>query len=128
MKRDGAFLLLALLFVLGAARKKVLSQSELLALARRVGFRDPLLAAAVAMAESGGNALAVGDRDKGGSYGLWQINVRAHPQYAESSLYDPEYNARAALAISKGGDDWHDWSAFNDGSYKRWMTGKGVSQ
>lgn len=35
------------------------------------------------------------------SYGLFQINTRAHPQYSPSLLSDPYYNAKAALEVFK---------------------------
>ena len=114
-------MLLALLFAFGGAKKKVLPFSQVRELARSVGFPDPELAAAVAMAESGGNALATGDLMLGVSVGLWQINLRAHPEYSSSSLLDPTTNARAALAISKGGTDWNPWTTFRTGAYKRFL-------
>jgi hypothetical protein len=96
-----------------------LSLSQLQALARNVGFPDPELAAAVAMAESGGNAGAVGDG--GQSFGLWQVHVPDHPEYNPSLLLDPHYNAQAAFAISRNGTDWTPWSAFKSGAYLRYM-------
>ncbi len=111
--------MLAVVVALGAARKKVLGQAELVALARRIGFRDPDLAAAVALAESGGNALAVGDF--GRSFGLWQVHTPAHPEYTAGGLMDPDYNARAAFAISKQGADWGPWTTFRNGDYKRFL-------
>lgn len=101
--------------------------AQLRELAAAVGFADARVAAAVAWAESGGDACAQGDprgpflcdRPNGtsSSFGLWQVHVPAHPQYDPTSLLDPLYNARAALAISKGGTDWSAWSTFNDGTY-----------
>jgi soluble lytic murein transglycosylase-like protein len=120
VKRGEGFALLALVLLVGAgARKKVFAKADLVALARRVGFRDPELAAAVALAESGGNALAVGDF--GRSFGLWQIHTPAHPEYSGQSLFDPDYNARAALAISKQGADWSPWTTYKNGTYKRYL-------
>lgn len=91
---------------------------ELQQLALKHGFPDPNLAAAVAMAESGGNATAVGDVQYGGSIGLWQINLPAHPEYDSKSLEDPDYNANAAFAISKGGTNWQPWTTYRTGAYK----------
>jgi hypothetical protein len=80
-------------------------------------------AAAVAMAESGGNPNAVGDLQitPGGSIGLWQVNLKAHPSYNRASLFDPAYNALAALAISSGGRNWAPWSTFNSGAYTQYL-------
>ena len=109
------------------------SLKDLQALAAAVGFPDPALAAAVAMAESGGNPCAQGDPNVGKhscdgpngtseSFGLWQINVPNNPQYDPKSLLDPQYNARAALAISRNGATWRPWSTFKNGSYLKWYT------
>lgn len=101
-----------------------LTLAQLRALATAVGFADPVTAAAVAMAESGGNPAAVGDCAGGrGSFGLWQIHQPDHTEYAPASLMDATYNAHAALAISHGGTDWHLWSAFTNGRYRQYMTG-----
>jgi hypothetical protein len=102
---------------------------ELRSLAASVGFPDPETAAAVAMAESRGNPSAqniVTNPAPGNgperSFGLWQINTLAHPQYPEHLLLDPTYNAQAALAISQGGTNWTPWSTYNHGDYRQYMT------
>jgi hypothetical protein len=92
---------------------------ELRVFAQQIGFPDPALAAAVAMAESGGFAAAVGDNGK--SLGLWQINTPSHPTYNAQSLLEPTYNGNAALAISKNGADWSPWTTFRSGAYQRYM-------
>jgi len=94
--------------------------SDLISLASSVGFPDPALAAAVAMAESGGNPNAVGDQQYGGSYGLWQVNAPAHPNYDTTSLLDPTYNAHAAFDISSGGTNWQPWTTYRTGAYEKY--------
>jgi len=121
LKKDRLALLVLALLVLRSQRRNVVPSAALLELARSAGFPNPELAAAVAMAESGGNANAVGDIYLGGSYGLWQVNIKAHPQYSVSQLFDPAYNARAALEISKGGIDWNPWTTFRTGAYLRYL-------
>jgi soluble lytic murein transglycosylase-like protein len=114
--------LFALAFLLLRARqRKGVALPGIVAIAREAGFPEPELAAAIAMAESGGNANAVGDLYLGGSYGLWQINIKAHPQYSVSLLFDPAYNARAAFEISKGGTDWNPWTTFRTGAYRQYL-------
>lgn len=106
---------------------------QLQALAARIGFPDPSLAAAVAMAESGGNPCAQGDPNVGvhscegpngqsTSFGLFQVNVPANPQFDPTNLLDGTTNARAALAISKGGTDWTPWTTYRTGAYRQWYT------
>jgi hypothetical protein len=104
---------------IGAAR---MSADEIRALAAGAGFPDPDLAAAVALAESGGDPGVVGDLDLGISIGLWQINVKAHPALAAGGeLRDPAYNARAAFEVSKGGTNWRPWTTYRSGAYKRFL-------
>jgi hypothetical protein len=99
-----------------------LTLDQIRAVAARAGFPDPSLAAAVAMAESGGYTGAVGDVDLGRSVGLWQINLPSHPQYDPQSLLDPTYNASAAFAISAGGTNWNPWTTFRTGAYKAYYS------
>ena len=99
--------------------KKRLTKAQLRDLAGRAGFPDPNLAAAIAMAESGGNPDAVGD--SGVSIGLWQVNTSAHPNWTKADLHDPEHNANAAYAISAGGSDWSPWTVYKTGAYKRFL-------
>ncbi len=93
------------------------SGEQLAVLAASVGFPDPRLAAAIALAESGGDDQAVGDQ--GTSFGLWQIHIPAHPEYQPAALLVPEDNARAALAISRYGVNWSPWSTYRSGAYLR---------
>lgn len=105
--------------------------SQIRALAVSIGFPDPDLAAAVAMAESKGDpnaANVVTDPLPGNgperSFGLWQINTLAHPAYDETSLLTPSYNAMAAFQISAGGRDWKPWSTYKDGTYLKYYSKK----
>lgn len=108
-----------LLILLASLKKRTMTLAQVRALAKATGFPDPDLAAAVAMAESGCNPMAVGDQ--GNSIGLWQVNLPAHPEYGELALMDPQYNARAAFAISSHGTNWQPWTTFKNGAYKKWM-------
>jgi hypothetical protein len=105
--------------------------AQIRAVAAMVGFPDPDLAAAVAMAESSGDPCANGDpknpSDCGQtfnstSFGLWQIHVPDHPQYDPQLLKTPAYNAQAAFAISDHGRNWTPWSTFNTGKYLKFYT------
>lgn len=95
-----------------------LSPAQLYNLAASVGFStagpEPSLAttmAAIAMRESAGNPAATNERAKGTnsasdpgehSYGLWQINTDANPQFSKATLLDPTGNAQAAFSIYAG--------------------------
>ncbi|MFE1837341.1 peptidoglycan-binding protein [Streptomyces sviceus] len=114
-----------------------MSLPELRALATQAGFTgsDIKIAAAVAMAESKGDPVIIGDQllvdDKWGpSIGLFQIRSLKHPgQFSPpdtlrvaAKLKDPLYNAKTAKAI-KDAHNWNQWSTFTSGAYKLYMDG-----
>jgi hypothetical protein len=88
-------------------------------------------AAAIAQAESGGCQYAkAGPTDDRpvkectyrqttleNSYGLWQINRDAHPDFTAAELYTPAGNAAAAVTIAQAGVDFGPWTTFTDGAY-----------
>lgn len=78
-----------------------------------------MTAVAVALAESRGDPKAKHTNANGSvDVGLWQINLRAHPQYTQAQMLDPQQNAGAMSSISKTGTDWSAWSTFRSGAYK----------
>jgi len=100
--------------------------------ARNAGFSgaDLVTAVAIALAESGGDPKAFGDRelapDDGPSIGLWQINVgtKAHPEYTGANLTDPQTNANVAFTIySRAGNSFRPWATFDprDGSTPKYL-------
>lgn len=100
--------------------------------AQQAGFQgeDLAIAVAIAYAESRGNPNAVGDKElapeRGPSIGLWQINIgsRAHPEYADANLTDPQTNANAAFDVyQRAGNSFRPWSTFDprDGSTPRYL-------
>lgn len=114
-----------------------ISQSELYNLARSQGLSDDRakVAAATSMGESGGNPNAHNTNKLTGdnSYGLWQINMLGAmgperlKQFGISNndqLFDPVINAKAMAILSKKGADFSPWSAFNSGSYLKFMGNK----
>jgi Lysozyme like domain len=102
------------------------SYSELLTLAQNAGFQgqDAATAAAVALAESGGNPknynpeTAAGAPANMGSYGLWQIYLNVHPEFSGQNLYDPATNAAAAFSVYQAaGNSFSPWTTFKTGAY-----------
>lgn len=99
------------------------------------GFRGKSLqtAFAVALAESGGRAKAVGDENLvnkkyGPSLGLFQIRSLKDPKkYGGGEwrdgkrLTDPSFNVKAAWNISNQGQNWKAWSAYNNGSFSKFL-------
>lgn len=96
---------------------------DLRRLARQMGFRKPKVAAAIAMAESSGDPLAVGKnrKPKSKDRGLFQINDRWHPEVSDRCAFDARCNAREAFRISEGGRDWRQWSTWHNGAYKQYL-------
>lgn len=100
------------------------SASDIAQFARNSGFSgcDLVIAVAVALAESGGNARAYnpesaarGGTPQGqGSYGLWQIYEKQHPEFQGEDLFDPQKNAQAAFDVySAAGNSFAPWATFD---------------
>ena len=102
--------------------------SDIVTVAQNAGFvgEDLVTAVAVAMAESSGNPNALGDIGIGqGSFGLWQISSKYHPEYGPNfdQLYDPQTNANAAYAVyTAAGNSFSPWSTFKTGSYQSFVS------
>jgi len=103
-----------------------LSYNAIRQLAANAGFTGADLdtATAIALAESGGNPSVVGDLNitPGGSIGLWQINLKAHPQYTAAQLIDPQTNANAAFSVySAANNSFTPWSTYNSDAYLAYL-------
>lgn len=99
-------------------------------------------AAAIALAESGGCQYALAGpldirpvqecvfRQTTGenSFGLWQINLNAHPQYELGNqgrnLFRALVNAEAAVAISRQGRSFGAWTTYTSGAWRSRMPGR----
>lgn len=108
-----------------------LTISQLTALAAGAGFSgdDLATAVAIALAESEGNPQAynpekaAGAAQGHGSFGLWQIYITAHPEFASENLLDPQTNAAAAFAIyTAAGNSFRLWSTFTNGAYQAYVS------
>lgn len=105
--------------------------SDILGFAANAGFTGPDLAtaAAIAMAESSGNSdnynpetQARGGTPTGqGSYGLWQIYLKMHPQFDPNQLYDPQYNANAAYSIYAQAGGFSPWTTYGGQQYQTYL-------
>lgn len=97
-----------------------LTADEISTYAANAGFTgaDLSTAVAVALAESSGQTDVLGDPMLGVSVGLWQINLKAHPEYSRGELTDPQTNADAAYAIyAAAGRSFKPWSTFKNAAY-----------
>ena len=105
-----------------------LSASTIANLAAAAGFPSSIVptAVAIALAESSGNPNAVNPSDPGGSYGLWQINLGAHPEFANANLMDPQTNANAAFQVYLE-QGFGAWSTYTSGAYMRYLSAAGVT-
>src|SRR5215472_7882534 len=82
------------------------------------------IAAAIALAESGGCSGDENPTDNGGtqtSWGLWQISDGTHNQPVPNIL-DPAINARAAVE-KYNASGWSPWGTYDSGAYKAYMSG-----
>jgi len=82
------------------------------------------VAAAIALAESGGCSTALNPDDNNGSqssFGLWQISNGTH-QPPVSNIYNANVNAKQAVGKYKGaGDSFSPWGTYDSGAYKRYL-------
>ena len=69
-----------------------------------------LMAADIAMAESGGNPNAISPTD---DFGLWQINA----SNGALATLNPLQNAKSAIELSSNGTNWDAWTTFTSGAY-----------
>lgn len=108
-----------------------LSQSEIYSLAKGAGLNDSRakVAAAIAMAESGGNPNAHNQKPPDDSYGLWQINMigslgpsrrKAYGLKADSDLFNAGTNAKVMAQISSKGGNFSAWSTYTSGAYQKY--------
>ena len=83
------------------------------------------LAAAIAEAESSGNAAATSSNPDGGiNVGLWQLDTPGGggAGYTASQLANPNTNAAVAVKVSKNGSDWNTWATYVSGAYKAFLS------
>jgi LysM repeat protein len=71
---------------------------------------EAVMAASIAMAESGGNPNAISPTN---DYGLWQING----SHGAQATLNPQGNAEAAVSISGNGSSWGAWTTYTSGAY-----------
>ena len=107
-----------------AGRGNRLPFGQLYQLALDAGFEPgekARTAAAVSMAESGGNPGAINWGDPGGSFGLMQVNAGAHGADVARSALDPATAFRESYRISRGGQDFSPWTVYKTGAYRRYL-------
>jgi peptidoglycan DL-endopeptidase CwlO len=69
-----------------------------------------VMAAEIAMAESGGNPNAISPTD---DFGLWQING----SNGALATLSPSGNAHSAIVLSDNGSNWNAWTTYHSGAY-----------
>jgi hypothetical protein len=82
------------------------------------------VAAAVAEAESSGNADATSSNPDGGTnVGLWQLDTPGGKGagHTVAQLEDPATNAAVAVTGSSDGADWSAWQTFVQGTYLKFL-------
>lgn len=106
-----------------AGNKRKLSARELLRVMKEAGWpeKSRTLAAAVALAESGGSPF-IYNTYKQGHFGLFQISRSAWPEFfagGSDQWADPVANARKALEI-KNKQGWKAWEGFTNDRYTKY--------
>lgn len=97
---------------------RTLSYGQIVTLCKKRGFKDPWLAAAVAMAESAGKTCASGTNTDGSiDRGLFMINS----VNGSLSVFNLAKNLDSAYQISHGGTDWSAWVAYTNGNYAQFV-------
>jgi hypothetical protein len=81
------------------------------------------LAAAIAQAESSGQAGATSANPDGGTnVGLWQLDTKGvGAGYTVDQLKDPNTNARITIMATNNGTSWGPWATFHSGAYQKFM-------
>lgn len=114
-----------------------MNYGELVTLAQSVGLSEKRarVAAAIAMAESGGNPNAHNAVPPDNSYGLWQINMlgsmgpdrrRRYGLPSNEALFDPRRNAMVMADISKQGGNFSAWTTYTSGKYLKYVDDKSI--
>lgn len=79
------------------------------------------VAAAIALAESGGCSVDQNPNDNNGtqtSWGIWQISDGTHNQ-PDPNIYNPAVNAKAAVTKwQNAGQQFTDWGTYTSGAYR----------
>jgi hypothetical protein len=106
--------------------------AELVQLAQDVGLTPgrAKVAAAIAMAESGGDPTKHNTKPPDNSYGLWQINMlgdlgpdrrRKYGLPNNEILFDPRRNAMVMAGESDKGGNFSKWTTYTRGTYLKFM-------
>jgi hypothetical protein len=77
------------------------------------------IAAAVALAESGGDSSATNTNTDGSTdRGLWQINS----VHGALSTFDVTGNVKAAIQVSNNGANWSPWVTYVSGAFRKFLS------
>lgn len=98
--------------------------------ARNAGLPPDRIVTAVAIAgaESGFRLEARKVDNVESSFGPWQVNRDAHPQYTADELMTPDGAARAMVQISGNGSSWQPWTGWFSGAYlDHWAEAEAVA-
>ncbi len=115
-----------------------MNYEQLVQLSKDVGLNDnrARIAAAIALAESGGDPTAEVHDSDDDSYGLWQINMRGSmgPDRRRKfglpnneALLDPRRNAMVMASLSSKGGNFSAWTTYTSGKYKDHLKDKSLA-
>lgn len=85
------------------------------------GYSPADIIAAIAMAESGGNPDAHALTSKESSWGVYQINLYAHPSVTEQCARALQCASVQAYGIASNGKVFTPWTMYKNGGYKQYL-------
>jgi len=99
-----------------------LSANQIANILEQAGWPSNLIptGVAIALAESSGYTCSANISNIETSYGLFQINTKANPQYGSYDLYDPYTNAKVALEMANQ-YGFTPWSTYTSGVYQKYL-------
>lgn len=74
--------------------------------------------AAIALGESGGDTQATANTSREYSVGVYQINLKAHPDITEADGRDLKASSAYVYRLSASGSNFQPWTIYKNGDYK----------
>lgn len=92
------------------------------------GYSPADTIAAIALAESGGDDQATANTSREYSVGVYQINLKAHPDISEQDARDLATSSAYVYRLSSGGTNFQPWTMYKNGGYKNHLPLAGAGQ
>lgn len=100
---------------------KITPEDEIDMIIKNYFGEDWKLARAIMMSEGCYDTTAFNPTNNSNDRGIWQISRRWHPEVDDACARDVKCSTKETYRISKGGTDWHEWSGYLFGRYKKFL-------